>query len=460
MTVRFLLRGRVRTGDPRSPDAGSLLVEDGVVLARDLSNEDLAAATRSPGVSVVEWAENQWVQPGYVDGHLHLLATAAARLSVDVSGAAHIEELLAVVGDTVGAGEPPGGTWWRFWGYDEVYTAGEHLTAAALDRVTGDLPVVVHHRTGHVAIVNRAALRRFGGGPADGVLVERHDLLSHVPRWDEAALLAGLGSLLDELAGRGIVACVDATHTNDLAALEFLGRVATAERPSLEAMVGADRVGELGGLCCGDAVGAVRIGHAKVMPRLGDDARVTTMVATARRAGFPVAIHSMDIDTLDAALAALDGAAGPGASGFADRVEHCSLALPEQLDHLAAIGAAVVTQPSFVVERGAKYRSALTEVEQQWLWPLKSLIDRGIAVGFGSDAPVVASDPARWIEGAVARSVGAHERIPAEVARRCATAGTTVVPGAGVDALVLATETPSGVRHRRLDVALGDLSSW
>ena len=373
---------------------------------------------------------------GYCDDHLHLLACAAARRSTDVGAATSVGGLLSLIRQGADEQKASGGagSWLRAWGYDDaLLDERRHPTAAELDTVTDDVPTVLHHVTGHVAVVNTAAGRPLGLAGGE-VLVERQDVLAGVPRTDRAETVSGVATVLEDLTEAGITACTDATHTNDLDALELLADAAAAV-PSLSitAMVGADRLASLGGRGFGTAVqgaeaatggpGSVRIGHAKVMPPHDDDSAIAALVAAARAHGFPVAIHVMDIDTLDATLNALE--AHPLSAPVAqadriepDRIEHCALALPEQLDRIARLGVKVVTQPSFVTRRAQKYREQLSPTEQAWLWPLASLLRRGICVTLSSDAPTVPPDPAEWIEAASGRDLAPAERIDRETARR------------------------------------------
>ncbi len=401
---------------------------------------------------------------GYRDDHLHLMACAAARRSVDVQAAASVGELLDIVGRAARSSVAPtnlpsrqdaheqaatrgSGEWLRAWGYDDaLLDERRHPTVAELDAVTGARPTVLHHITGHVVVVNTVAGHALGLASGD-VLVERHDVLARGPRPERAESVTDVAAVLAELAARGVTACTDATHTNDLAALELLAEAA-AKVPSVDvtAMVGADRLDSLGDLSFGSevcvpsaagALGRVQVGHAKVMPPHDDDSAVAGLVAMARRHGFPVAIHVMDIDTLQATLDALEAHPPTLSAETAtrrarstepdravpdrvepDRIEHCALALPEQLDRIARLGVGVVTQPSFVTRRAQKYREQLSPTEQAWLWPLASLLRRGIRVTLSSDAPTVPPDPAEWMEAASGRDIAPAERIDAETARR------------------------------------------
>lgn len=382
---------------------------------------------------------------GYCDDHLHLLACAAARRSVDVQAVTSVGELLDVVGHaargavastpprvrqgSVGQDSGDASSWLRVWGYDDALLAERrNPTVAELDAVTHEVPAVLHHVTGHVAVTNTAAARLLGLA-AGGALVERQDVLAGVPRPDRAETVAEVAGVLADLAVSGITACTDATHTNDLVALELLADAAVGvPSVAVTAMVGADQLDSLAGRSFGSEVcapsvavrepGHVRIGHAKVMPPHDDDSAIAGLIAAARGHGFPVAIHVMDIDTLQATLDALE--AHPPVPGQIepDRIEHCALALPEQLDRIASLGLKVVTQPSFVTRRAQKYREQLSPTEQEWLWPLASLLRRGISVTLSSDAPTVPSDPAEWIEAATSRDIAPAERIDAPTALR------------------------------------------
>lgn len=364
----------------------------------------------------------------FVDEHLHLLAMAAERLSVDADRPT-IAGVLDAIGDH--AQNAPRGTWIRAVGYDDaLLEERRHPTRAELDEAGGDHPVVLHHRTGHLAVLNSEALIALGvPDRSDGFLVDRHDLLAKVPKLPIGELSYALDDVLGELAASDVVAATDATHTNDREALEFLDRPSPVE---ITAMAGWDR---LAGLDYGERVGRVLVGPAKIMPGRDGQALTATgevsslgeAVASAHESGFPVAVHVMDIDTLAGTLDALEASAPP--AGLLDRIEHCSLALPEQLDRLSRLPVAVVTQPSFVTRRAAKYREQLTDVEQQWLWPLGSLLRRDIPVRFSSDAPVAPSRPKEWLEAATRRDLNPAERISLSEALAAASVGSSLAEG-------------------------------
>lgn len=326
------------------------------------------------------------------DHHVHLLATAAARCSVDVSTAPDIDAVCTVLGAATGRG------WLRAWGYDDAFlTERRHPTRLDLDGALSR-PAVLHHRTGHVVVLNGAALREIGlGDHPDGVLVERHDVLGRVPRLPVGRLEAAAASVSADWESRGVGGFTDATHTNGAAELALLAEWSERGivRQRMSAMVGIDHVDVVGR---DHQVGALPVVAAKVMPRVDERDDLDAAVRRGHGAGFGVSVHVTDIETLDRTLTAFEASAPPG--GRRDRIEHCSLCLPEQVERIAATGATVVVNPSFLVHRAAKYRRELSVVEQSWLVRIRSLRDAGVKVLAGSDSPVVPADPEEMIAAA------------------------------------------------------------
>ena len=105
-----------------------------------------------------------------------------------------------------------------------------------------------------------------------------------------------------------------------------------------------------------------------------------------------------------------------------DRIEHGAVVPIELVPTLAELGVVVVTQPSFVHERGDRYLSEVDADDVGDLWRCGSLIEGGVGVAAGTDAPYGHADPWRAIASAVQRTtrngvtLGAGERVTADVA--------------------------------------------
>lgn len=354
------------------------------------------------------------IAPGFRDPHVHLLSAAATRLSIDLSGAGTIGELLDLVVRESAAGSP--GEWIRAWGWDE-YALRERRapTLEEIDSVTGPRPAVLHHRTGKLAMVNTAAWRMLEPRtpPPSTPLPARSESLGRVPSLPADDMVAALAGLSRDLAAAGVVAVTDATATNSLHDVRRLGAWAAdgVIRQRISAFVSADQVAaaDAAGCAAGGGIAAVgvRVLGAKIIATaegIGDQ------VKTARRHGWPVAVHATEPDELQAALDAIM-ADGPPRWGR-DRIEHLGLPVPGQLDAVAAAGLAVTTNPAFLAERAAKYRESLSAVEREWLYPVRGLMARGIPVAAASDMPVTRSRPLTTITDLVHRRAGRRSDAP------------------------------------------------
>jgi predicted amidohydrolase YtcJ len=127
--------------------------------------------------------------------------------------------------------------------------------------------------------------------------------------------------------------------------------------------------------------------------------RLTAWITAAHEQDRPVAVHCVTRTALVLAIAAFDAT---GAL-IGDRIEHGSVVPPELRKLVASLGLVVVTQPNFVAERGDRYLAEVDPDDQPHLYPCRSLLDAGIGVGGGTDAPFGDPDPWRAITAAVER---------------------------------------------------------
>lgn len=436
----------------RRPPEAAMAVSGGRVVAVG-SRERCRQALASHGVTEVEVIRapaGSVVVPGFIDPHLHLRAMAAARCSVELSAAA---DHAAVLRSLTLA---PGDGWLRAVGWDEALGHGA-LARADLDAACPHRPVVVHHATGYRTVLNTAALRALGADPAPadcGELPSDHPALAAVPRLGPAELGAALRSIGEELTGAGVVAVEDATVTNvgaDVAALTGAGLAVR-----VQAMVGTPGAGA--------APPGTRV--KVIVDEATATAPLSEAIASAHHRAQPVALHVVDVGPLQVALDALRGAPPPP-PGRPDRLEHVSLCLPEQVGAIARAGAAVVTQPTFLVHRSAKYRAALSSVEQRWLYRVGSLLAAGVHVAASSDAPVVPAHPLESVQAMVERDDPAEAVDVATaldlVTRRAAgvsgAGGSGVLdPGHRADFAVLAAD-PTAVDRSAL-AAIPVLDTW
>ncbi|MDT7571115.1 MAG: hypothetical protein QOE05_1289 [Actinomycetota bacterium] len=348
--------------------------------------------------------------PGLHDHHLHLHAMAAGLASVDVgptsvrSRAALVERLRAAAADG-----PV-----RAVGYHES-VAGE-LDRAALDEAAADVPIRLQHRSGRGWFLNTAALRALGLEDADDPAIERDAAGRATGRiWRGDRLLRDPDGPLPSLAAVGrLLARYGVTGVTD-ATPDLAPRTAAALRSAHATGALPQRLLLLGA-ALGDA--GPDVGPYKIVldeeTGLDLDA-VIEQVRECHAASRPVAFHAVTAAETVVAVTALRTSGGqPG-----DRLEHGSVLPPELDRELARLGVVVVTQPTFVADRGDDYLRDVEVRDRPHLYRCRSLLDAAIGVAAGSDAPYGDPDPWRAIASATTRRtrggsvLGAHETLPA-----------------------------------------------
>ena len=431
-----LRNANVITLDDRLPKASTVAVRDGVISWVGC-DQDLDRIVRDTG-RVVD-CEGRTLVPGFVDAHMHLLAYAASLRDVHCGPDAvrSIADIRRAIAER--ARDAPAGAWIVGRGYeDTALLERRHPTRRELDAATS-LPVRLVHGSGHACVLNSAALALIGIGadtpdPVDGVIVrdasgEPTGLLlemeayldGRIPRRSRGEFEAGVRQACERLAALGVTSVVDATPSNSVERWETFRtlRLDDVPLPRIVMMAGyAHLEGFLeAGMGYGYGDDTLHLGHVKIVVTATTGVlhpqpeELTAMVARAHAAGFPVAIHAVEAEAVEASARAIAEARRERPIAFVDRIEHCSECPPELLELVRRAGAAVCTQPAFVHYRGDKYLDGTPEDVQPWLYAMRSLLDAGVAVAVGSDAPVVGPDPMVGVGAAVTRRTRSGRRV-------------------------------------------------
>ena len=142
------------------------------------------------------------------------------------------------------------------------------------------------------------------------------------------------------------------------------------------------------------------------------------------------------------------------------RLEHVQLLHPDDRARFSAHGIAASVQPIHVRADAAPARQLWGDRAESRGYPMRSLLDAGAVLAFGTDAPVEPVDPWPGLSMAVTRidgswppgsaPFGPGERLTLEQAFRAATVGPAVtageldrgrlVPGQSADLIVIPTE--------------------
>ncbi len=318
--------------------------------------------------------------PGLHDHHMHLLALAAQFSSVQCGPpeVSNVDELLDALESVSGTG------WIRGVGYHES-VAGD-LDRATLDTLCRDRPVRIQHRSGRLWILNTQALKELDlNASGDGQMFRMDRTLRSVfPPLD--SLREDVSRIGDHLLSMGITGVTDATPFND-----------EGTRGLICSLLGSRlRVFLMGNEQLSEGPLKLLIDDYDLPPIDSFERRI----AVAHDCGRPVAIHCVSRVELVFALSALQAVGSiPG-----DRIEHASVVEEDTLNIMQELDLTVVTQPNFILERGDQYVHDMGPDELDSLFRVRGLLDAGMRVGGGTDAPFGSCNPWKAIWAAVNRT--------------------------------------------------------
>ncbi len=157
--------GTIITMEDEAQKATSVAVKNGKILA--VSENDLAAIHQGDSTQVIDLA-GKTMLPGFIDAHSHLslgmsLLGQANISSPPVSDITSIAGIVKKLKTHQEKNNIPKGDWVIGWGYDpDLLTDKRHPTKLDLDEAFPDNPVFLMHVSGHMAVINSAALAKVG----------------------------------------------------------------------------------------------------------------------------------------------------------------------------------------------------------------------------------------------------------------------------------------------------------
>lgn len=430
--------GAIHTLDHERPRVECLAARGGRVEAIGSVEEVESLVGRS-----AQWLDLRpaVVVPGFTDSHVHLIEWALGRSEPDLADAADMTGALARIRRV--ADSAAGDAWLEFKGWNPDWRSQAEL--ADLDAASRGRAVVLVAHDLHSAWLNTEAMRRLdigagrgeppggsverdAGGRPTGVLKERA-----LDWWYEgrpsaseserrAALLEGQA----ELHRLGITAVHSVEAPESFRIVEDVERTGELRLRVLHHMPQRfiDWLIECG-IVSGFGSEWVRIGGIKYFTdgalgsrtawmleaysdstecgvRRLDPEELSFDVERSARAGLAATVHAIG----DAAVRmTLDVLEKTGAGGLAipHRVEHLQCVHPNDLGRAGRSGIVASMQPSHLL-------TDIPLAERRWgsersrrTLPLRSLLDAGTVLAFGSDAPVEAADPREGFYAAIAR---------------------------------------------------------
>ncbi|HEY7523352.1 MAG TPA: amidohydrolase [Candidatus Limnocylindrales bacterium] len=515
----LLITGRIATlaGDRASGPGwvASIAIRDGRVIAAGTVGDLEGLA--GPETRRVVLEPGELAVPGLIDAHLHLAEAGLAAARVDLSGATTIDDGLRIVADAAERLAPGGWIQGQGWLADRW---GAWPTAVALEGASAGHPAAIWAHDLHAIWANETAIRiaqvdaatpdpaggtirRLDDGRPAGVFHETavRLIFKRVPPATAAEIADSIGPLISELVSLGVTGVQDPGALSPqvglgpaidayrgLAASGRLGiRIHVSVRPEqLDAAIEAGlRSGQP--IDGGDDGRRLRFGWLKVFadgtlgsrsasmlepfepepdgtPQPGDGVGLWVteperMIELARRAadaGIGTLIHAIGDRAVRVALDALEPVAGR-TSPVLPRLEHVQLATDADAGRFGRSGIAASVQPIHLRSDAEAARRLWGDRAERDGYRLRTLLDNGALLAFGTDAPAETLNPWPGIEIAVTRTgdtwsrdagpFGTQEALTVADALRAATVGpaTTagtpdrgrLVPGSVADVVVI-----------------------
>ncbi len=388
----------------------------------------------------------KWLFPAFVDAHVHLTDYANRLSEINLERVGSLEDALELVRTHIVTVNPPAGQWIRGGGW-KANNWRYPPTRQALDKVAPRNPVLLTCKDEHAAWANSLAIKRADldcRNPLPrGAVAEKDDQGEFTGVFKEAALpilKSAVPNLTSEEIEARILKAFSRLHSLGVTALGDVGPLATLD--SLRHIKETNRLNlrvfkmvpleslqsalEMG-LSMGDGDDLLRVGNIKMFadgsltsktayllePYEGSPGyrgievmsreELRHSVRASAEAGFATAIHAIGDaairDTLDT-LEEYRGASS--AQGLRHRIEHSQLVNPRDFDHFRCLEVIASVQPSHIISDHDLADRHWGE-RSRYAYPLRSLIESGTTLAFGSDAPVEEPDPVIALSAAVTR---------------------------------------------------------
>lgn len=494
-------------GTPAGPAAASLAVSEGKIVAVGPEADTLRAS------QIVDLA-GQYVIPGLVDAHVHLLKGGMELAGIPLRSCASREAFQRAVRDAVS--RQPAGEWVTGHGWDEQRWGGTLPHRNWIDAISPNHPVLITRTDLHLGLANTEALRRAGitadvedppGGQfdrdANGLTgIVRDTALARVqsaiPAPSQDALHAALLRAQAHAFSMGI------TQVHDMGSLGGWADLAvyreSESRGDLKMRVYAavpldthERLAQLvrdegygsdtlqWGVVKGFVDGSMGAATAWFEAPYAHDPSNSGLVVVdldvffsqlrdAEAAGLYPVVHAIG-DAANAwmldAYARLKALHGPRRR----RIEHAQHLRPQDITRFAELGVVASMQPAHLLDDSPWAGRMLGPERERYSYAVRSLLEAGASVALGTDWPVVPLDPAPGFYAALAR--GPLAWVPEEAisfaqalhgyTREAALSGPFhraghLAPGAYADFCVLETWPESSLYHSPL--ALPVTSTW
>lgn len=412
---------------------GLLVGDDGKVV------RVLDAGAARPKATVVIDAGGRTLLPGLIDAHGHVTELGFAALQLDLVGTSSLSDLQQRL--RAYAAAHPDARWvvGRGWN-QELWPDKRFPTAADLDAIVPDRPVVLGRVDGHALVANSAAMKAAGvtastAAPAggrieNGLFVDNAMSLidKTVPAPTPAETDQALAKAQEILLGYGITGVGSMSTTLD--AWNAMRRAGEAGRLAVRTMVYADELKLLSAeprptpWLYGDrlrmvgikfyADGALGSRGAWLKQPYADkpdtrglqfhsDAEMRSLAETAASHGFQIATHAIGDAANAQAITVYEGLTKKYGRNRRWRIEHFQIVDPADIPRIAPAGIIASMQPTHQTSDRlmAEKRLGPNRLAGAYAW--QTALKTGAKLAFGSDFPVESPNPFPGLSAAISR---------------------------------------------------------
>jgi len=440
--------GTIHTGVEGAPTARVVVVDDGIIVHVGDERPDLALDDGTVEIDL----KGATLFPGFTDGHAHLNGIGQRELTLNLEGSASVAEAMARLSAWAEA-NPEGPIIGRGW-IETHWPEGRFLTRQDLDAAAPGRIVLLGRADGHAVVASTAALEAAGidgttaapdggeilkdaSGAPTGLLVDAAETLvaGLIPREDEASIRRAYEAgfrvyarygwtgvhymsvpwadvpLLERMAeeGQAPLRVYNSVTPDGAEALFASGPRFVADGRVITRAVKFYADGALGsrGAALFEPY-ADRPDTTGLMQMTGD--QIVPVYERALRSGIQAATHAIG-DRGNAEVAGwyaqamerVPASERPQGEDVRWRIEHAQILRPSDYGWFERLPINASMQPSHAIGdlHFAPARLGDARLDGAYAW--HSLVDRGVIVVGGSDAPVERGDPAIEFYAAVGR---------------------------------------------------------
>jgi len=447
--------GKIYTMEGEQDAVEAVFVEDGIIVATG-SKRDLEKRYKNSITKITDIKGNTML-PGFVDSHMHLIGHGEKLMKLDFSEMTSSQEISDSIQEYVK--DKPEGEWIIGEGWNENQLPDRKIFhRIELDELSPNNPLLLKRICRHAVVVNTKALELAGitdhtpnpeggiivrdaNGHATGYLLDQAQELvkTVIPQVTEDYIQNALRLSIGDCLSKGLVG----GHTEDLNYYGGFERTYRGFQKVIKngfkfrtnLLVHHEAVDDMHrlGYSYGDGdefveLGAMKIfadgslgGRTALLSHPYNDTPETfgvaihsldglkTLVQKARSYKMPIAIHAIGDLAFEYVLNAIEEL--PPLPNQRDRLIHAQILRKELINRAKKLPLILDIQPRFVVSDFPWVIERIGEMNIEYCYAWKTLLQEGLHCAGGSDAPIEPIDPLLGIHAAVTRRKPGGEEV-------------------------------------------------